>query len=473
MCGASNNGRPDLLPDEPGGYTGFMGLFGHKYVAPQIGGTGPGGVGLADLNGDPIQDPSGRFGFPGFPGTQAKVSLAYVVDMQEHGIPITYAYINDAHDKPPSGPAYGPGQAGYVAALKAYDTAFGQFFQRLANDGINQSNTLFVFTADEGDHFVGGPPSPDGCDGVTTPCTYSKIGEVNGNLTGLLATEQGNTTPFTLHNDSAPMVYITGNPARDSEVTRNLERAAAGLTAVNPITGNTDTITAALADPVEMHILHMVTADSARTPTFALFADPNYFLFAGAANCTLCVSENPPFAWNHGDLSPDITTTWLGLVGPGVDNLGVDGNTWSDESDIRPTIMVLLGLKDDYAHDGRALAENLDGWAMPAAIRLNGGYANLAVMYKQIDAVVGQFGLVTLRLSTDGIESGNASDDSRYGALENQLSWLNTQRDALALQMNSLLEKAEFGGQPITAQQAQALVAQGQALLDQANSLLS
>ena len=473
MCGAGNNGRPDLLPDEPGGYTGFMGLFGHKYVAPQIGGTGPGGVGLADLNGDPIQDPSGRFGFPGFPGTQAKVSLAYVVDMQEHGIPITYAYINDAHDKPPSGPAYGPGQAGYVAALKAYDTAFGQFFQRLANDGINQSNTLFVFTADEGDHFVGGPPSPDGCDGVTTPCTYSKIGEVNGNLTGLLATEQGNTTPFTLHNDSAPMVYITGNPARDSEVTRNLERAAAGLTAVNPITGNTDTITAALADPVEMHILHMVTADSARTPTFALFADPNYFLFAGAANCTLCVSENPPFAWNHGDLSPDITTTWLGLVGPGVDNLGVDGNTWSDESDIRPTIMVLLGLKDDYAHDGRALAENLDGWAMPAAIRLNGGYANLAVMYKQIDAVVGQFGLVTLRLSTDGIESGNASDDSRYGALENQLSWLNTQRDALALQMNSLLEKAEFGGQPITAQQAQALVAQGQALLDQANSLLS
>ena len=115
-----------------------------------------------------IQDPQGHVGFPGFDGMAASVSLAYVAAMQEHGVPVTYAYISDAHDAHPTGPAYGPGQAGYVAALKAYDTAFGQFFKRLANDGINKSNTLFVFTADEGDHFVGGAPSPAGCDGVTT-----------------------------------------------------------------------------------------------------------------------------------------------------------------------------------------------------------------------------------------------------------------------------------------------------------------
>src|SRR5258708_31035634 len=124
----------------------------------------------------------------------AAVSLSYVAAMQEHGVPITYAYISDAHDKHPSGPAYGPGQAGYVAALQSYNDAFGKFFTRLASDGINSSNTLFVFTADEGDHFAGGPPSPAGCDGVTTPCTYSKIGEVNANMAGLLATERNNTT---------------------------------------------------------------------------------------------------------------------------------------------------------------------------------------------------------------------------------------------------------------------------------------
>src|SRR5207248_10154948 len=110
-----------------------------------------------DLNGNPIINPvSGTPGFPGFDGMSAAVSLSDVAAMQEHGVPVTSASISDAHDAHPTGPAYGPGQAGYVAALKAYDDAFAKFFTRLANDGINQSNTLFVFTADEGDHFVGG-----------------------------------------------------------------------------------------------------------------------------------------------------------------------------------------------------------------------------------------------------------------------------------------------------------------------------
>ncbi len=46
LCSATNTGQSDVLPDEPGGYTGFMGLFGHKYVAPQISPNGP----LTDLN---------------------------------------------------------------------------------------------------------------------------------------------------------------------------------------------------------------------------------------------------------------------------------------------------------------------------------------------------------------------------------------------------------------------------------------
>jgi len=354
LCSAAHTGEPDQLPNEPNGYSGYNGLFGHAYVAPQISPNGP----LTDLNGNVIQDASGHVGFPGFDGMSASVSLSYVAAMQEHGIPVTYAYISDAHDNHPRGPAFGPGSAGYVAALKAYDDAFGKFFDRLATDGINQSNTLFVFTADEGDHFAGGPPSPANCDGVTVPCTYSQIGEINANMAGLLATQQGITTPFTVHSDSAPTVYITGNPARDATVTRTFEHGVQNLTAVSPITGNTDTITQYLADPVEMRLLHMVTADSARTPTFTLFADPNYFLFAGAKNCNApCVTEQPGFAWSHGDVQSDITVTWLGMVGPGVKHLGATGDVWSDHTDVRPTMLSLLGLQDDYAHDGRALFE--------------------------------------------------------------------------------------------------------------------
>src|SRR6266581_1608692 len=36
FCTSANNGKPDLLPDEPRGYTGFNGLFGAKYVNPII-----------------------------------------------------------------------------------------------------------------------------------------------------------------------------------------------------------------------------------------------------------------------------------------------------------------------------------------------------------------------------------------------------------------------------------------------------
>ena len=463
LCSTANTGKSDLLPDEPGGYTGYQGLFGHKYVAPQISPNGP----LTDLNGNVIQDTSGHIGFPGFDGMSAAVSLAYVAAMQEHGVPVTYTYISDAHDAHPSGPAFGPGQAGYVAALKAYDTAFGKFFARLANDGINQSNTLFVFTADEGDHFVGGPPSPANCDGVITPCAYSQIGELNANMAGLLATEQGITTPFKVHSDSAPTVYITGNPARADPTTRAFERATGKLTAVNPITSKTDTLTNYLADPVEMKLLHMITADPARTPTFTMFADPDYFLFAGAPNCSSpCVTEQPGFAWNHGTVAPEINTTWLGLVGPGVQNKGVDNDTWSDHTDIRPTMLTLLGLKDDYAHAGRVLVEDLFDWAVPQSLRAHREtLIRLAQVYKQIDAAVGQLGLASLVVSTKALESGSALDDTVYTRLENQLTSITSSRDALAAQMSALLEGAAFNGQSINEQQAKQLINQGQALL--------
>ena len=464
LCGSANGGEADVLPDEPNGYAGFSALYGNKYVAPQISSDGP----MTDLNGNVIQDTHGNIGFPGFDGMEATVSLAYVAAMQEHGVPVTYAYISDAHDNHPFGPAFGPGQAGYVAALKAYDDAFNKFFTRLAADGITRDNTLFIFTADEGDHFAGGPPSPANCDGVTTPCTYAKIGEINTNLAGLLATEQGNTTAFKVHADDAPTIYITGNPVRTDPAARGFARDLDKLTAVSPITGNTDKISQFLADAVEMKILHMVTADPARTPTLVMFADPNYFLFTDVANCNSpCVTENPRFAWNHGDVQPEIVTTWLGMVGPGVRDDGVDGQTWSDHTDIRPTILLLAGLKDDYGHDGRVLSEALTGAALPPTVTGNGNiFRQLAQSYKQINAPVGQFGLGTLRISNSALISSD-SDDATYTQLENNLISLNAQRDSLAGQMIQILEDAAFNGKPVDPAVASSLIQQANQLLQQ------
>ncbi len=502
LCSTARGGLPDSLRDEPGGYDGFQALFGHKFVAPEINPDPGGGPHLSDLDAKPIQalDPStgcaAYTGFPGFSSISASQSLAYVADMQEHDVPVTFAYIADAHDNhaclptgSPSLPAYGPGEAGYVAQLKAYDTAFGRFFARLKSDGIDQTNTLFMFSADEGDHFLGGQPANPDCDGVKTPCRYahvngcapiavrqcppSNVGEFAANNTGLLAGQQGITTPTRLHADSAPAYYLYGNPPQlDNAVTRPFERGVARLTATNPLSGQTDALTTALADQAALKLLHMITGDAARTPTFVDFEDPNYFS-ANSPRCSdppfadaPCVDQETAFAWNHGDIQPDIVVTWLGLIGPGVRVHGVVGDVWSDHADIRPTMLALLGLKDDYGHEGRPLREFFDDSVEPSAVRAQAETLNrLGAALKQIDAPVGELGLAGLQISTAALESGDTTDDSLYRTLAAVLACITAQRDALAGPILQAIEGAEFAGQTLDQQQAVALITQAQDLV--------
>jgi hypothetical protein len=486
-CAASTHAQPDLLPDEPGGYSGFNGLFGAAYVNPIIKPNGP----MTDLDGNVIQDASGHVGFPGFDGMEPTVSLAWVAQMQEAGIPITYAYISDAHDgHGTSGNihfAYGPGESGYVQQLQNYDRAFQQFFDRLAADGIDKSNTLFVFTVDEGDHFVGDAPTPVGCDGVTTPCTYNRVGEINADLRRMGYTQFGDSTLYSVHSDDAPTVYVYGTsaqPLRDQTdpVVRNLEREMSQLSWLNPYTGVVENnIMVALADHTGMKTLHMITADPFRTPTFTPFADPNWFFFAtGAPTPATCLTpaacafiparSNSSFAWNHGDIQDEIASTWVGYVGQGVDSIGIDSNTWSDHTDMRPTILELAGLKDDYVHDGRVISEILKGYAVPQALKKSASFVSLAQIYKQLNAPFGAFAMATLRSSSKALASNDAND-STYNSIEGQIQFLTTQRDALVAEMIGLLNGAEFNGQSFSDAQAQSLIAQGQALLNQANGL--
>lgn len=469
LCSAGNGGKTDALPSEPGGYSGYNALFGNKSVAPQLNSAGP----MTDLSGKTIQDPKGNPGFPGFDGMSAAVSLSYVAAMQERGIPVTYAYLSDAHDKHPSGPAYGPGEAGYVAALKTYDSAFATFFDRLNKDGITPANTLFVVSADENDHFAGSAPSPANCDGLTVPCTYDKIGEANVNLTGLLA-GIGAPTAFAVHADSAPNFYANGNPAPSDPSLRALERAVASQTVTNPFTGATEPYANYVADPIEMKVLHMVTADPARTPSFTLFAKPDYFLATGDPNCAKpCVAINPGFAWNHGTVSPDINVTWAGFAGPGVKRLGVDSTTWADQTDIRPTAMALLGLRDDYRHDGRVLIEEMDDSALPAAIAASrDSFASLAALYKQLNAPLGEFGMTSLKIATSAVKT-DSPKDADFGAWEGALAAAGGNRDVLAAQVAQLLTVAAFDGESLNADAVSALMAQGQALLSQLHALES
>jgi hypothetical protein len=512
----------DSLPDEPGGYTGYQGLFGHRYVAPQLGAGTPSlsrhgyqvtnaAGNLVDENGNQI---NGAFltnhpGFPGFGPINASQTLAYVADMQESGIPVTNGYIADIHgnehipglDACTSAPAaLGSGDPCYVAQAQYYNQAFATFFKRLAADGITPKNSLFIVTPDEGDHEAGAnvgraiQPTPANCNGATvsgdtvTPavaCTYpaGSFGELAGNVTGLLATQKSDTTPFTLENDSAPEFYVTGQPGPDVPAVRTLEHDVAGLTASNPYSGNTnEKITNYLADPVEEGILHMVNADPARTPTFAMFAKPDYFLSSGPAVCSgPCVTQNTGFAWNHGDYAAEIDTNWLGIAGPGVAHLGLDGSaadagpssagansgqvtvpgsgttgTWMDLTDVRPTLMYLTGLKDDYEHDGRVVTQLLTRPNQALAAR---GVSTLGACYKQLNSSVGQFGTDTLQASTNAVESTSAGDET-YIHTNQALTALDKVRDVLAGKIKGELEAAAFSNAPVLGASAQVVACQ-------------
>jgi hypothetical protein len=447
LCNTSN-AATDPLPDEPGGYTGFKGLFGNINVQPVISPSGP----VKDLDGTVIADAFGRPGFPNVFSPLATQSLGYAATMLEAGVQVIYVYIADAHDNRSAAGTFGPGEAGYVAQLKQYDTAFGKFFARLAADGITKDNTLFVVTPDENDHFVGGTPSPANCDGINVPCTYAagQKGEITTDLNRLLLTQRANTTPFAVHNDDAPTIYVTGNPAQTDPVTRTLAHDLDALVAVNPITGATDKLSKLIADQAAMKLIHMVTASAARTPTMTMFGDDNYFFqnAAGGAcvNASDCVFVGPNFAWNHGDFQKDITRSWFGMVGPGVQKLGRSDAIFSDHADVRPTLMTLVGLADDYVHDGRVLAEWIDSSALPSGIRRDrDNFIELARVFKQLNAPLGTLGRASLVWANRSI----TGTDRSYARYLRQIADITAQRDALAGSIKIVLNRASFAHQAV------------------------
>ena len=402
--------------------------------------------------------------------------------MLEAGVPVVFFYIEDMHDNHgPAGGTFGPGEAGYVAQLQAANKAFGEFFARLAADSITKENTLFIVTADENDHFVGGQPSPTNCDGVTVPCTYAKKGEIDVDLAAVYAAEFGNTTPFSIHFDDAATFYLNGDPTGQSDAsTRTLEQQAADMIGFDTVAGPNAIgqdvlVTQALADRTEQNLLHMVPSDPLRVPNFILFANPDFFLEGSltgivlpctpAVDAASCFAEEPGFAWNHGDFQNQITQTWLGLVGPGVRKQGEIG-TFTDHTDIRPTILSLVGLKDDYGHDGRVLAEAIHDHSLPSSLREHKDtFEKLANAYKQINAPRGVLGASTLPgISTKAL----SSNDIVYDELEAKIVSLTQQRNEIAGQMIAVLEAAAFDNQPIDEEAAQKLIDQAGDLLQDA-----
>ena len=493
VCANNPNAKPDPLPDEPGGYTGFNALYGTKYVDPAI---TNGNQCVDDTNGDAITDPIGICGFPGFDGMLAKNTLGYVAQMQENGVPVTYGYISDVHDfhvpvlssDSYSSSATGPGELAHVQQLKAYDDAFETFFRNLQRHGINRSNTLFVITVDEGDHFAGGvgTPAPGGnwlvydhrtCTNLSA-CPSNQIGEVGANMNALLPLADRNpssgTIKYDIHFDDAPTFYLTGQPGRTDSFVRSFERDVGNLSSLDPYASGgpaTVPLTVNLADPVEEQTLHMINADQNRTPTFTMFGNPDFFFqlsnpCSGVADLRDGGVRVEPRRHPAGDR----------------EHVGRDGRAGH-----RPERRRLDDL--DRSHEPPAddpVARRAEGrlhrrrprdraGARPARPAARAPGPDDRPARGRVRA-----GERALRAVRGGDVEGVDRRRSRAGPrpttrttrrLETSILSLTTQRDALATSIKTALNNAAFNGTPISTSQAQTWIAQANTLITQAQAL--
>jgi hypothetical protein len=133
-------------------------------------------------------------------------------------------------------------------------------------------------------------------------------------------------------------------------------------------------------------------------------------------------------------------------------------------------MMYLLGLKDDYQHDGRVILEIVDPNTLSSTLHAHSDtLLQLGQMYKQINAPFGALAQSTLTVSNFAIHS-DSDGDAVYNALESKIASWTTQRDALAAQIKTMLEGAEFSGLAINEQQAKQLISASQTLLNQASA---
>jgi len=455
-CSSSLGGRPDRLPDEPGGYDGYNALYGQRYLGPRIAPSGQ----LTDLEGRPLDR------FPGFGAMTPSASLGYAAAMQEHGVPVTFAYLSDPHYSAARG-AYGPGEPGYVQQLQDYDRAFALFLDRLKRGGIGPENTLFVVSSGESARFVGAPPRPAGCDGAQTQCGYEQRGAIEVNLPGLLAEQQKVATPPGLQDAAGYALWVKGDPGSVTSVTRTLEKATGRLVVRDPYSGASQPLIRYMADRAELRLLHMVSADPARAPSFVLVANPGYYLAGGPPTCTLegCLAVDPRRPYNQGAPGLDLGTAWLAVAGPGVARNRLDSQTWIDQADIRPTLLALVGLRDSYAHDGRVVSEALRQEAEPPGIRESrAAYESVAASLEQLNSPAGRVGLLSLAAATRALRS-DSTGDGAYRVYLLRIQGFSERRDAAAGQMLTALEAAAFDGKPLDPRAAAAMVNQADQLI--------
>ena len=156
------------------------------------------------------------------------------------------------------------------------------------------------------------------------------------------------------------------------------------------------------------------------------------------------------------------------MVGPGVQALGRHDTVFSDHTDVRPTMIALLGLKDDYVHDGRVLAEWVERKALPSGIRQRReNFVELAAIYKQLNAPLGQLGRASLVYANRSI-TGTTKVYARY---LDKIEDITEERNKLANEIKEVLNAAAFGKEEVDEGSEDDLGRRARALIERVKDL--
>jgi len=117
--------------------------------------------------------------------------------------------------------------------------------------------------------------------------------------------------------------------------------------------------------------------------------------------------------------------------------------TWDEETDIRPTMLQLLNLTDDYQSDGHVITQALS--TVPAPLKAT---EELAAGYDQINSSVGEFATDTLKADTAALASGSSTNDTAFKVEQQMLEGLADDRDKAAQKIKDTLSEAAAGKMP-------------------------
>jgi len=146
--------------------------------------------------------------------------------------------------------------------------------------------------------------------------------------------------------------------------------------------------------------------------------------------------------------------------------------------DIRPTLLSLSGISDEFTGDGRVITQVQ---STPPAAASTPTATKLGLLLKQLDAPVYEsgsgaddgFGRATLAADTIAMAGSNDGDASGNGftGIESRIASITAQRNALSGDIKDKLRQASFAGTPFNETGAQRDLADGQRILDYANAL--